>query len=198
MFTILSPERSCRLRSGRQRSRRAYPEPAEGILLEHRPLLYRPFVLPDLSLPASFSSITTKARPTSFTTSAKSTVNSDSLRIDHHIGIRPRRRTRKPHCLAQTPLHPVALHRAAKPASHSKSNVQPRTGRQTYPPKLRLWGPAAAKKTRSWTPKNVVAPACTRARNRRDATAARCGESCRGRIPPRHLVSILRAHWQSQ
>jgi len=44
------------------------------------------------------------------------------LRIDHHICAHIQRRTREPHCLAQSPLHPVTLDRASECAAHRESN----------------------------------------------------------------------------
>jgi hypothetical protein len=46
------------------------------------------------------------------------------LRIDHHIRIRACSRPSQPHRLAQSPLHPVALHRAAECAAHGEANAQ--------------------------------------------------------------------------
>jgi|HubBroStandDraft_4_1064222.scaffolds.fasta_scaffold32991_1 hypothetical protein len=48
------------------------------------------------------------------------------LRIDDHIRIRTRARPSQPHRLAQSPLHPVALDRAAERTPHGESNAQSR------------------------------------------------------------------------
>ena len=49
------------------------------------------------------------------------------LRIDDHVRIRRRHRTREPHRLPQPPLHPVALYRSAERTPNRESNAQPRS-----------------------------------------------------------------------
>ena len=137
-------------------------------------------------LPPDFCSITAKARLHFVHTPRELRRQQRLLRIDHHVRIRPRRRPRQSHRLAQTPLHPVALHRPAQRAAHRESDAQSAAAGsrgdscpRVSPALARAPPPASANKTPSSTPKNAAAPACTRARNRRDATAARP----RGNVP---------------